>query len=126
MSDKARKQLGMNITTARSRLVKDLLYRAVVVEGGAVCHHCRKFMEKDEFTIEHITPWLDSDDPVGLYFELDNVSFSHLSCNSRAARRVKRFATAQERCNHWNRIHRKKNKAKYSIQRQRKYRRTGT
>ena len=44
-------------------------------------------MERDNFSVEHVTPWLDSEDPVGLFFDLKNISFSHRNCNSSAARR---------------------------------------
>jgi len=38
------------------------------------------------FTIEHKVPWLDSEDPVDLFFNMDNIAFSHDSCNYRASR----------------------------------------
>ena len=41
----------------------------------------------DEFSVEHKIPWLDSDDPIGLFFSLDNIAFSHHSCNSGAGGR---------------------------------------
>ena len=53
-------------------------------------------MDRETFSIEHKTPWLDSGDPIGLYFDLDNISFSHLSCNCRASRRGK-YETDEQR-----------------------------
>ncbi len=44
-------------------------------------------MSRETFSIEHIVPWLDSDDPKGLFFDLNNIAFSHLSCNVGAARK---------------------------------------
>lgn len=44
-------------------------------------------MTRDTFSLEHIEPWLDSEDPVGLFFNQDNISFSHLSCNISDARK---------------------------------------
>lgn len=84
---KKAQQLGMNPSTASHRLIKDLLYYYGVDQTDTVCFHCGKFMSREEFSIEHKTPWLDSDNPVGLYFDLENVTFSHLSCNSGARRR---------------------------------------
>ena len=38
-------------------------------------------------SIEHKIPWLDSDNPKELFFNLEkNIAFSHLSCNISAAR----------------------------------------
>ena len=81
------KQLGMNASTASARLVKDLLYKLVVETGRNGCYRCGKPMSRGTFSIEHKTPWLHSDDPVRLYFDTENISFSHLSCNVGAARR---------------------------------------
>lgn len=77
-------QLGMNVGTASNRLVKDILFSLI---KDTPCHHCGGSLDRDNFSIEHKTPWLDSEDPVGLFFDLDNITFSHLSCNSGAARK---------------------------------------
>lgn len=56
--------------------------------GRDVCFQCGKTIETvDDFSIEHKTAWIDPDDPNGLFFDLDNVAFSHLSCNCAAAYR---------------------------------------
>ena len=56
--------------------------------GLDTCHQCGDKIENiDNFSIEHKKPWLDSNDPLGLFFDLDNIGFSHLRCNSNAARR---------------------------------------
>lgn len=81
-------QLGMNPSTAQQRLLKDILFK-FVSESHSVCFHCGKEMSRDDFTIEHKTPWLHSDNPVELFFDLNNISFSHHCCNTRAARRNK-------------------------------------
>lgn len=82
-------QLGMNPSTAAGRLVKDILYRFVVDTGQNACYHCGLQMSRETFSIEHKEPWLDSDDPKGLYFDLENIGFSHQSCNSSAARQTR-------------------------------------
>jgi hypothetical protein len=81
-------QLGMNPSTASNRLVKDILFD-FVQKAGHKCYHCGGEMTREDFSIEHKQHWLDSEDPVGLYFDLDNITFSHQSCNSKAARRTK-------------------------------------
>lgn len=84
--DKKKEQLGMNPSTASHRLVKDLLWKFICDTGNNECYHCKKPMIRDDFSIEHKIPWLDSEDPVGLFFSLENISFSHLSCNSSKSR----------------------------------------
>ena len=37
--------------------------------------------------MEHVEPWLDSDNPIIKFYDLDNIKFSHLSCNSKAGRK---------------------------------------
>lgn len=47
-------------------------------------------MTRQTFSIEHKEPWLDSADPLGMYFDMANISFSHISCNTSEARRKPR------------------------------------
>ena len=81
MSDKKTLQLGMNPSTASGRLVKDLLWSLIKETGQDACCKCGDPMSRETFSIEHVTPWLDSEDPVGLYFDLGNIAYSHLRCN---------------------------------------------
>lgn len=83
---KKQHQLGMNPSTASNRLVKDTLWRLVVQAGQNVCYRCSQPMTRETFSIEHKEAWLDSDDPVGLYFDQENISFSHLNCNIKESR----------------------------------------
>lgn len=80
-------QLGMNASTASARLVKDVLYRLVVEGGKNTCHQCKGEMTRETFSIEHKTPWLHSEDPLGLFFDQSNIAFSHIRCNVAAGRR---------------------------------------
>lgn len=77
-------QLGMNPSTASGRLLKDLLFYYIPDKR---CYHCGKEITRQDFSIEHKIPWLDSENPVELFFNLDNISFSHLSCNISKARK---------------------------------------
>jgi len=76
----------MNPSTAQGKLVRDILWEMIRIAGMTSCHHCGKPMDRNTFSIEHIEPWLDSEDPVGLFFDLDNISFSHQECNIKASR----------------------------------------
>ena len=87
---KKQKQLGMPIGTASGKLKKNLLFLLVKQLDKNYCYQCGAMIETaDELSIEHKTPWLDSEDPKGLYFNLDNIAFSHLTCNCGAARQTK-------------------------------------
>lgn len=81
MSERKKSQLGMNPSTASARLVKDILWKFIRQSGEDTCYKCNKPMTRETFSIEHKTPWLNSEDPQGLFFDLDNISFSHLRCN---------------------------------------------
>ncbi|QFP93877.1 hypothetical protein [Pectobacterium phage Wc4-1] len=83
---KKQSQLGMHPSTASAHLIKDILFKFVCDSGKNKCHHCGEPMMRDTFSVEHKTPWLDSDNPIELYFNLNNIGFSHLSCNIKASR----------------------------------------
>ncbi len=89
-------QLGMNPSTASGRLIKDLLF-GFVKEAGYVCLHCGGELTRDTFSVEHIKPWMHSDDPKKMYFDLENISFSHLKCNMEKSRRSKIYSTDEDR-----------------------------
>lgn len=80
-------QLGMPHGTASNRLRKMLLFSLLKELGRNVCYQCEHTIETvEELSIEHKKPWLDSDSPIDLFFNLENIGYSHLSCNSGAAR----------------------------------------
>lgn len=87
--NKKAQQLGMNPSTASHRLVKDLLFKMVCDTEQNKCFQCGEPMERNNFSIEHKTPWLDSENPQELFFNLENIAFSHLKCNVQNARRAK-------------------------------------
>lgn len=91
MTEKQR-QLGMNPGTASYRLVKDLLF-SYVEKSGEKCFQCKGDLTRDNFSVEHKIPWLHSENPVELFFDLNNIAYSHLSCNFKASR--KRVSTAE-------------------------------
>jgi hypothetical protein len=85
---KKTKQLGMPIGTATHQLRKQILFSLVMRCGLDICFQCgMRITRVEDLSIEHKVPWLDSDDPVRLFFDLSNISFSHLRCNVSAGRR---------------------------------------
>ena len=80
-------QLGMSHGAAANRLRKAIMFELVRETGRNVCFQCGEAIEDiANLSIEHKIPWLDSEDPVGLYFDLGNIAFSHLRCNCAASR----------------------------------------
>jgi len=80
MSNKKNKQLGMPYGTAAAKLRKRLLFKYVSLAGHDRCFKCgNKIETADGMSIEHKKPWLDAEP--ALFWDLDNVAFSHRECN---------------------------------------------
>ena len=80
-------QLGMPFGTAMGRLRKALMFKFASELGKDICFQCGEPIENvDQLSVEHKIPWLDSQDPTAMFFDLENVAFSHLHCNIGAAR----------------------------------------
>jgi glutamyl/glutaminyl-tRNA synthetase len=74
--------LGMPAGTASARLKKMILFKLVKGADLDTCYRCGyKIEDIDELSIEHMISWQLSENPVETFFDLDNVSFSHLNCN---------------------------------------------
>ncbi len=83
--------LGMSHGTAANRLRKMILFSLVCRLSLNTCYQCGgEILSVDDLSIEHKEPWLRADDPVQCFFDLDNIAFSHLSCNCGAAFSVKK------------------------------------
>ncbi len=81
--------LGMNHGTAGSRLRKLVLFGLCKELGKNVCFRCEKEIKSvEELSIDHKEPWLHVD--VDLFWDLDNVAFSHLGCNTAHRRQFSR------------------------------------
>jgi hypothetical protein len=79
---KKSEQLGMDDSTASHKLRKLILFSLVQQTEQDVCYRCRTKIETvEDISIEHKMPWLDSSDPINVFFDLNNIAFSHLKCN---------------------------------------------
>lgn len=86
-NEKKASQLGMPHGTAQGKLRKMVIFMLLKKLNANFCHQCGGEIETiSQLSIEHKEPWLDSDDPFGKFFDLNNIAFSHLSCNCGAAR----------------------------------------
>lgn len=92
-NDKKAQQLGMPIGTASAKLRKSIIFSLIKELGKDYCFQCSAQIEHEhELSIEHKTPYLDSENPKELFFSLENIAFFHLNCNVRAARQKKELA----------------------------------
>lgn len=77
-------QLGMPFGTATARLRKLVLFSVLQRHDENVCYRCDKVIESAaELSIDHKQAWLDVD--VTLFWDLENIAFAHLKCNTAAA-----------------------------------------
>lgn len=88
---KRSKQLGMDFSTATNRLKKKILFSLIQRLEEDICFQCGNLIEtEDELSIEHKIPWLHKSPD--LFWNLENIAFSHLRCNSGA------FARKSTKC----------------------------
>jgi hypothetical protein len=77
--------LGMAHGTACGRLRKAVLFSLIQQLGLAACARCGgEIASAEELSLDHVVDWEGAEDPCGVFFDLDNVTFSHLACNNRA------------------------------------------
>lgn len=72
--------LGMPHGTAFARLRKNILFDLLQRHGENTCFKCGKLINtSDELSVEHKHPWEDRDP--NLFWDLENIAFSHRKCN---------------------------------------------
>lgn len=72
-------QLGMAASTAAGHLRRKIIHMLLERLGENECFVCGLPMTSDDISIEHKEPWLDVDPD--LFWDLDNIAFSHKGCN---------------------------------------------
>ena len=78
----------MPIGTASARLKKNIMFDLLCRLNENKCYQCGEIIENAEnLSVEHKIPYLHSENPQELFFNLDNIAFSHLKCNIGAARK---------------------------------------
>jgi hypothetical protein len=77
---KKSEQLGMSFGKARNRLVRMLLFHLAQQLGQTICFRCGKeILSYSDLSIEHKQSWQNIS--VSLFWDLDNIAFSHCKCN---------------------------------------------
>ncbi len=101
MGCKKSEALGMAWGTANGKLRKMILFSLVCRLSLNLCYRCdSEILSIDDLSIEHKEPWSQADDPVQSFFDLNNIAFSHLSCNVNAGSEArKKWPNAQARKN---------------------------
>lgn len=79
-NEKKSETLGMPHGTATHRLRKNILFHLLRKHGENYCFKCNELIEAvDDLSIEHKKPWEGIS--AELFWDLQNVAFSHLHCN---------------------------------------------
>jgi len=74
--------LGMPHGTANGILRKNIIFWLAGKSDMLNCFRCGKLIEDiNEFSIEHKRPWQREPEPKEAFFDIDNISFSHIKCN---------------------------------------------
>ena len=88
-TDKRHAFLGMPFGTAAAKLRKMVLFDLLKRHHENICVRCGKQIELiEELSLEHLKPWEDRD--VALFWDINNIGFSHTRCN-RPHQRSSRF-----------------------------------
>jgi HNH endonuclease len=99
---KSKEQLGMPYSTAYLRLQKRILFFLAKECDRLNCFRCGKEIETiEDFSIDHKEPWLDKSPE--LFFDVNNIAFSHLICNMKAGRKPTQWSQAA--VDGWNKKH---------------------
>jgi len=94
---KKERHVQLGLKTASYKLNKDILFK-FIIEAGHNCFRCGGTLTRDNFSIDHKIPWLNKENAVELFFDLDNIAFSHRICNSKAARKPHKKYSNKKEC----------------------------
>lgn len=84
--------------TATYKLYRLVIWSLLQELGRAICYRCNGPLIEGEFHLDHKQPWRYTEDPIGLFFDLNNVAFSHPKCNLTARKVVHRPSVMRTHC----------------------------
>lgn len=72
----------MAVGTATNRLRKMLMFHFAQKCGMDICFQCNERIESaEDLSIEHMVPWRRKPNAKELFYDLNNIAFSHQRCN---------------------------------------------
>lgn len=83
-NDKKTELLGLNYSSASSSLRKQIIFQLAQALDLLSCYRCGTLVELYNFSIDHKEAWMQAEDPKGSFFDMNNIAFSHIVCNSKA------------------------------------------
>ncbi len=76
-------KLGMSYSKAAHRLRRKILFTLAKRCGMTKCYRCdEEITDEVSLSVEHKIGWQYSEDPIKMFWDIDNIAFSHKSCNS--------------------------------------------
>lgn len=99
-------QLGQPADKAQAILRRRVMLALIQKAGLDCCARCgARLVDPDDIALDHVVPWRNSQNPKKLFWDLDNVRFSHKHCNiehslrrkSKAEKRARENARRRER-----------------------------
>src|ERR1700694_1743345 len=74
--------LGLPYGTASHRLWRNVLHNLLLAHGENRCHVCGgAILTSGELSLEHKKPWEGRENGIELFWDLENIAFSHKRCN---------------------------------------------
>jgi hypothetical protein len=77
--------LGLSFGAANHRLHRAVMWSLIEQCGRTDCFRCGSPMDESTYSVDHREPWLG--ESVALFWDMQNIEFSHLRCNVDARRR---------------------------------------
>lgn len=90
--------LGMPHGTASHQLRKMIMFQMIQELKRDICFRCGEKIENiEDLSIEHMDAWQQAKNPKESFFNLKNISFSHLNCNIAVGKKMERQPTIHGR-----------------------------
>ncbi len=77
------------------------MFSLIEQSGRNACYRCNQKMTVDDYSIEHMEAWQPAEDPIKAFYDLANISFSHKTCNYKAAVRTVKSQICPKGHNEW-------------------------
>lgn len=78
---KKEKALGITWSTAINRLYRTIIKEYFKMKYQMTCYRCGNLVDENYFHIDHKVSWLNSENPLKFYLDIDNIAVSHPECN---------------------------------------------